>query len=360
MERIVDMDKIKNIEFLRVIGCLAVVFFHLFRNKIFLETFTDVHWVYRLSKVDHGYLAVELFFILSGIFFVLTLNTKLSLWEFVKKKLIRLYPVLVFVMLGYFLISLTGINEFEFKLYDNILCLLSLNGTGLVLERGRGNLGVFWYVSSMLWVLIPLFYSLKYFDKKVVNIILLGLVFLSYTFLVHADTGGYLRAIGGIGIGYFIGEWYKNNKDMIENCVLSVKCRLFLTIIEFMCLFFIINNLFIRPMKYRNDMIFIAVFTIITVCFLFNKGYISKVLDNISWTYISKYTYSIYMTHIFVLWIISHTIWKSGLPIIQMHPVLNTAGILALIAAFGIFTYHFVEVPAKAYFNKKMPEGKAR
>ena len=78
--------KIQNIEFLRIIGCIAVIALHFFGTPSFRNLFIDFGWIDKVFIMTrHGYLAVELFFILAGIFFVLTLDTGMSLWEFVKK-----------------------------------------------------------------------------------------------------------------------------------------------------------------------------------------------------------------------------------------------------------------------------------
>ena len=359
------MQKIKNIEFLRVIGCIAIVFLHFYNVNGFLGAFKDIEFINSMHiSTSNGQKAVDLFFMLSGFFFVLTLNLKQNTLDFVKKKIIRFYPVFIFVILLTLLASLFRLTNFHF--YDNLLCFLCLDGTGLAFKRG--DVTVFWYISSMLWVLLALFYSLKIFKKEQVNLFLVCAVFFCYSFLIHAKGGkitnntqtfyyifnvGMLRAIGGIGIGYFIGEWYKNNVEKIKNYTFNIYQKIFLTIIEFMCIYFTINNLMLHKIKFKNDMIFIVTFAILIICFLLKGGYISRILDNDFWGKISKYTYSIYMTHNVVRFVLKNSFWVSNSEFVYAYPMFNSFIAFVLVLILGIFTYHFVEKPCAQYFKER-------
>lgn len=118
------MQKIRNIEFLRVIGCLAIVALHLF-NKL-NEYFGDVSIYNQLhTATSNGQKAVELFFIISGFFFALKLNLVQSLWDFVKAKALRFYPMMIFstglVLLFYCL------HVIKYKIYHIFVNFLFLN-----------------------------------------------------------------------------------------------------------------------------------------------------------------------------------------------------------------------------------------
>lgn len=364
-----NLEKIKNIEFLRVIGCIAIILFHFFNGHGFYELYGTI-WNYGQLYWNtlNGNKAVDLFFILSGLFFTLKLAPPPnlpSMYDFVKKKVLRLWPVLIWSMFLSLLISLTG--AFRFSFFNNILTLLGLNGTGLVFKHG--NVGVFWYVSAMLWVLILFYYLLKNFDKKIVNLIIALLIYFSYAFILNARNGsignhvqtfyyifniGILRALGGIGIGYFIGEWYKNNKEKIKNLTLSLKTTLIITALELCCLYFIIYNLMLHKLRYNNQIIFIIVFATIIVLFLLNKGYISKALNNDFSVFLGKYTYSIYMTHTLIKEVFKNLIWKYYLTFGIAHPVLTIIIALSSVLIIGVFTYHCVEKPAAEYIKQKI------
>ena len=360
-----EQKRIKNIEFLRIIGCLAIILFHLCNKNRLYGLFSDIDLYSKLySMFQNGNKAVDLFFIMSGLFFGFKLDITKPLLEFIKHKLIRVYPLLVYCIVLFFLISLTGAVEFTF--YDNILNLLCLNGTFLVLKSG--NMGVFWYVSAMLWTMILFYYLIKYFGKPKANLVIAILAIFSYGFIIHAKGGtisnssktfynifnvGMMRAFGGIGLGYFISEWYKENIQSIKNVIYPIWSRLLITVVEFMCLYFIINNLMLHKLHYKNHMIFIVTFALIIILFLMKKGFISLILDNDIWSKFSRYTYSLYMTHTIVMNTLKGSLWKHYPTWVYAHPAVNVVMTLALVLLFGIFTYHFVEKPCTRYLTQR-------
>ena len=356
------MQKIKNIEFLRIIGCLAIILTHLF-NKLYGAL--DIEIYDKLCNMTcNGNKAVDLFFILSGFFFTYKLNLHRSCWEFVKHKLIRLYPVLIFVIILYFVFSLTGSVKFTY--YDNIFTLLGLSGTGIV--QKYGNASHFWYVSAMLWTLLFYYYLLKNYSKKNVNLFIAITILFSYSFLIYSRHGyigvlrntcyyfynlGMLRALGGIGIGYFIGEWYKTNIDKIKDWKPSTIQVVLLSGLEFITLYFIINNLMLHKLKYYNQFIFIIAFTVIIILFLVNQGVFSRILNNNICSNLAKYSYSLYMVHPPIYSLFSGSIWKYHPEIVYTHPTLNVIFTLSLVIIAGILTYHFIEKPATNHLTNK-------
>ena len=74
---------------LRGVAALMVVWFHIF------EAFATSHLD---QKINHGYLAVDFFFILSGFVIGYAYDDrwgKMTTWEFFKRRLIRLHPMVV-------------------------------------------------------------------------------------------------------------------------------------------------------------------------------------------------------------------------------------------------------------------------
>ncbi|MBP5615087.1 MAG: acyltransferase [Alphaproteobacteria bacterium] len=341
-----------NIEFLRIIGCIAIVWFHLTRVPILysIEIFKRFSYL-----ANAGYTAVDLFFIISGVFFGFGLNKSSSIIQFLKKRLIRLYPVLVAVMLTGFIISFTKL--FKFNIYKAVLTLFCLNGTSFMKDSTISDWATvdqFWYVSSLLWVSAFYFYLLKNFDKKVVNLIIALIVYFSYTFLIHPISdnvyqiwyGGVLRALAGVGTGYFISELYKNYGEKISKIQLNVLSKILISVIEFMCIFFTINNLSFHKLKFDNVFIYYFVFALLITLFIFKKGYISNMLNIHIWTCFSKYTYSVYMAHCLCILTLCTILSKYPSVITSYHYVFVPVILLACIL-FGIILYHFIEQPFK-------------
>ena len=245
------MSKIKNLEFLRVVGCLAILTLHFCSTAGFGAYKSSEVFRQLMSMTSSGQKAVDLFFILSGFFFALKLDVSQSLWSFIKKKLVRLYPPFIFTTLLFMVAS--WFCSLKFNVYQNVLDILGISGTPMGL--GYGSVGLFWYVSTLLWVSAFFFYLRKYFSRHSTNLIIALLAFFSYAFIIQARKGsianpaaiyGYvfsvaaMRGLGGIGIGYFIGEWYKFYQEKSTAPAIKLPGRLALTVLEGLCIFFII------------------------------------------------------------------------------------------------------------------------
>lgn len=364
------MNKIKNLEFLKILGMFAVVFYHMFlKTGLYnpdcnIVLFRKMHYM-----TSHGCLAVELFFILSGFFFAVTYKANDTVWNFVKKKFIRLFPVMLFVTLLYGIIAFCGIGHFSF--YDNILSLSFLYGMGINSKTAPFtydtlcNLDHLWYVSTMFWGLLLIFYLRKTLDKKQVNLIISILVFVSYIILLNLCSGkithfyhakvdiGFLRALGGLGIGYFIGNWYCDCKQKLLklNCNFKTKCAL--SALEIYCLYFLINNLILHNFKYYNNFIFVIFFIVTIILFLIKQGFVSNLLSNSIVPRLSKYCYSIYVSHMVVIMFMRGYIYQYQPVFITQHPAVVIAASLFLIICLGYITYNFVEKTAIEKFLKR-------
>ncbi len=356
-------EKIKNLEFLRIIGCIAIVLLHLFNQATFYTLFPDIEIYNKFRQMTaNGQIAVDLFFILSGFFFIYNYTSGKTAAEFIKKKIIRLYPVLIFIIILYFAASLTGV--LKFKYYDNLLTIFCLNGIGLTLKYD--NVCVFWYCSAMLWVM--LFYKclIDSYNYKTVNLIIAVISIFAYIFVIHVHNGsiyghfdtyyaffniGIMRAVAGMGVGYFIGGWYKNNLISIKNLKFNLFQKILISFTEFICIYFIINNLIFHKLKFQNKIIFIAVFTITIILFLIKQGIFSKLLDNKLCIVFSKYTYSVYMVHLFIYQVLKGSIWKYYPEFVYVYPIVNIIIPLFLTIILGAVTYHFIEIPFARLLN---------
>ncbi len=352
-------EKLHNINFLRIIGAISIVLLHYHVRKVGGAGF----YSYFRSLTRNGQKAVDLFFMISGLFFVLTLDTRKSVYDFLKKKVIRLWPVLLFATTILFVFSLLGIRKFD--IYANVLNILGIRALGYI--NGGGHISDFWYCSALIWTLLLLFYCRKYFDEKKFNLVLGIATILSYTILLQSHlfkinrdcpiflnmvTGDMLRAIGGMGIGYFIGLWYQDNVEKIKAYQPSVNVKIAISTLETLCLFFIISRLMFFKMNQKQDMIFIVSFMVIIVLFLFKKGFLSRLCDAPIMDTFARYTYSLYLTHKLVFYL-GEFITKKFPTLFFEHQILFFASNMVVAVAFAIFTYHFVETKAIKYFANK-------
>lgn len=93
------MQKIKNIEFLRTFLMLSIVLHHMFitRDWCLCSIFPNIYlYSFIKSFIAFSYNSVEGFFIIAGFLLFLTFKNSIKVVDFIKKKYIRLTPVIVF------------------------------------------------------------------------------------------------------------------------------------------------------------------------------------------------------------------------------------------------------------------------
>lgn len=156
------MNEIKGLTSLRGIAALAVVMQH------FSSTAQQHASVTIPSLVPHGYVAVDFFFVLSGYIMCYTYlraferDGRQALGPFLKKRVIRLLPLNVFVTfallgLGLLSVALLGRNMFFGDIrvpFDVLTNLFMLQGLGI----GKNLNGPSWSVSAefIAYLLFPL------------------------------------------------------------------------------------------------------------------------------------------------------------------------------------------------------------
>ena len=150
---------------LRGVAAIIVVIFHLF--EVFSESPID-------QIINHGYLAVDFFYVLSGFVIGYAYDdrwNKMSYWDFYKRRLIRLHPMVIastFLGAFYFFLEkceyytkMNDINPYFFILVI-IMSLLNLPTTKNIEIRGWGETNS---LNSTSWTLqyeylINILYSL--------------------------------------------------------------------------------------------------------------------------------------------------------------------------------------------------------
>lgn len=352
------MSKIKNIEFLRIVFMFAVVLMHYTAKWAKL---IDVDSIGHIAKhFSNGGKAVDGFFIISGFLLYFTLKNSTTIIDFIKKKILRLSPVIIFSVIVGFIASLFGLMKFSFH-----SALMTMTFTNVLADMSIGNwdeLAVTWYVSVLFWVSLLYFYLMKNFDKKYTNLAIGILSVVSYYVALKAHQGslgnphatflgiinlGFLRGFGGIGLGYFIAQWYKDNYNAIVNKICSVKEQCGYTFLEIIFLVAVFLELFILNSQHKYNFAIVIDIAILFILFLLKRGYVSQFLDNNFVASISKYTYSIYIIHMLLFKLLSSIIVQF-VDCYYLFPILFIAVIV-----FGVITYHFVEAPCARYLKKK-------
>ncbi|MFT3844147.1 MAG: acyltransferase [Lacibacter sp.] len=208
----------KTLDGLRGVAAVTVVMFHLF------ETFSGGDHTKQI--INHGYLAVDFFFVLSGFVIGYAYDDRwnnMSLGGFFKRRLIRLHPMIIIAMIiGAVTFYLQGSSAFPviqtvpvWKLLLVMLIGFTLIPVGQSLDiRGWGEMhplnGPAWtlffeYIGNILYGL---------FIRKFSNTMLAVLVFIAGAALMHLSvTSPHGDVIGGWSI-----EWTQFRIGLTRLC----------------------------------------------------------------------------------------------------------------------------------------------
>ena len=349
-----------NIDFLRFLFSVIIVYFHLNGNIIKKAVQSNSENIYKyLEEISsNGGYIVECFFIIAGFFLFKTIiNQKTNVIQYTINRISRLWPVLAFS----FLLS---VIFFKYNLYTAIINSLFLQCIGVTLIYK----GINWYISPFFWVSIFYFYILKIFDKKYAHLIIAFCIYFSLTGNINYFDGsagretikiffnsGVMRALSGIGIGYFIGLIYEKIKDKISYSLSTIKEKcsfLIISALEIYCFIFLINNFIFHKISYKNHLIFIIIFSILFFCFLTKKGLLSKLFDNKYLAFSGKFAYSIYVMQQITFNILGLTLWKYSV-FVNNVPVCITISLLFSVL-IGIITYYLIEIPVGKYIKQSL------
>lgn len=304
---------------------------------------------------------VEAFFIISGFLFVLTFKQSVSFIQFFVKKYFRLAPVIIFGTLLFAIASLFDLWDFTFK--HNILTMLLLNN--FIVRWSNGDVGSVWYVSALFSVFFIYFPLKKYVSNfKVYMLISSALTVIAYAILEYLRGGnfghpglnvgifniGFLRAVGGVGLGILCGEIYNLYSKNILACISNLPV-IVITLLEFISLGFItVWIACIHPKM--NNIVFVFVFVLLFLLFLLKQGYVSKFFEKDIWVSMAKYVYSIFVTHTIVYKLFSYNFWVNHVNFVEKYYWFPVIVNFVLVVLLGVFAYHFVEAPVVKIYKK--------
>lgn len=360
------MQKLRNLEFLRSYLIITIILLHMSINRSWslfgLYPDSDIYnFIHRAFA--HANNSVEGFFIIAGFLLVLTFKSGTTFADFVKKKYIRLAPVIIFSVLIVIVGEIFGI--LSFKPIPDMLSILLLNNFGICFAVSDNP--ILWFTSALFGGLVLYFCVHKYIRDKWHLLIFSILCIVGYLVLEILQGGkfshpfvnhygilntGFLRAVGGMGLGCVLGVLYKSNSDKILKAEISNPLKIFISAAELASLSFLVWwTLF--PHHSVNNIFFVLNFSVLLSLFVMKKGYFSAMFDSEIWVKLGRYQYSLYVIHYLVLQIFGVALWKTNPEFLCSHPYLPIAVMLLAVLALGIFTYHFIETPCADFLRNK-------
>ena len=231
-------DKRHDIDGLKGIAILAVVFYHLF------DLLKSAHFT-ESTLFDGGFLGVDIFFVISGflitssVFYRLS-NNDFSLLSFYKRRFLRIVPPLLFVciftlIIGYFLLFPEVYNELNIEVANALLFIgnfrFANSGGYFALDSSDKLLLHTWYlaVTIQFYILFPLIVLLlkKVFSlKRLPLAVTVVFILLTVTSVLVSRNGkGYLLTQCRI-FELFFGSVLFFYKDIVYKRVFSLNTYL--------------------------------------------------------------------------------------------------------------------------------------
>jgi peptidoglycan/LPS O-acetylase OafA/YrhL len=350
---------ISSLTGLRGLAAWWVVFYH-FREAMG----RDASQAWFDTLLAHGYLAVDLFFILSG--FVIAYNyaqffTRLEfaeLYLFYSKRIARIYPLHIFLLVLFIinpvalhLFSNSGETGSRYSYGYFLQSVLLIQNWGFAKELAW-NVPA-WSISTELaaYLLFPL--VIHFLKKMSVLFLVLGYaVFLTTLYLIFhynaLDSLGHEIARLGLYrcvLQFFMGAvlcllWVRffESREWISMAGLLIALILALT-------FWLVGGL--------SSLVFVPlVFTCAILYVLNERSLGANLLSRPSVAYLGEISYSTYLVHYFVKdWV---KFLSDDLGLLQFF----VYGLVVLVAS--IFLYHFIETPYRSRTFRMLQSGKQR
>jgi peptidoglycan/LPS O-acetylase OafA/YrhL len=292
---------------------------------------------------QHGYLAVDFFFIVSGFFLANTvLTSDINIFSWIKHKAVKIYPLylgsIIVILCGEFIIGClndTGILTFVKQNIDVVYEIFFLQRAGFTMYNINFP---DWYISSMLFTGFILFYFFSTYRESLLPMLFI-IVITSLSYLINrsgyinqhsaivfglVDVGN-IRALAGMSAGITLHSCIQNSKN--------VQSRILANVIEIIALLFIVLIIFLPNQEFqKTDILCYPLFSVVVFSCFKCRGIVSKFLENKILSFLSKYGLSLYLTHGLVI--------RYGKIIFENH--WNITTFLILIFTFSIVFHHVI------------------
>lgn len=344
-----------SLDFLRIMATVLVVFHHF--QQLTGARFSKFNF-YNDEKQVFTVL-IELFFVLSGYLLATTkdklLNSDISLFSFMKGKVIRLLPIAavsVFVYEILMFIVVTFMPDFpsyfakDINLWGAVITALGLQA-GWVFENPFIN-NPLWYVSVLLFMYIMMFF-LTFLAKKIscnplvlyILITLLGFAVINYDINLPFFNSYMARGYVSFFPGLIFGIYRKNHKINIKDIIISL-----VIILAFIAMS--ISHLGYISRGYNYLFILFVAPAFIS---LFDSDILRKCFKLKLVGFLSPISYGMIVWHIPVFLTIFMINYRFNLGI-DFNNYITMLIMTLIVLIYCIFAYYLIERPLVNYCNK--------
>ncbi len=350
-------NRLEELDGLRGIFALLVVCFHFSEGPQFDPLGYTSNFIFR-----HSFIFVDFFFVLSGFVIAYSylnhLNNTDAFIVFLKKRFIRLYPLLFYSVLIYVPLKAYGIfTGFEFNdgiytvynlIFETLDSLTFMNSTP-ILGSNEGMNPVSWSISAEMisyvyFGLIVILFMKKHIIAIALATIVTFIFFFQYGHLEVAGALGFLRGILGFSLGVIVHSLHQRFSCQFKGWEIPYLATLVM-------LFYFVD------LEIKQELILAFPFWFGLGIFIFCRsgGLISKFLRIRAVQFLGKISYSIYLNHFFVLWVIHFIFWKVlKLEASQPGVWISFISTLGVTIVYSFFTQRFIEVKLGGWLRDKI------
>lgn len=309
------MSKNLAIELLRFVA-ISVICLHHLQGEI-----PDMERI-----INHGYLLVELFFILSGFFIYASLSRKeYGICDFVSRRVARLYPQYIVALVLLYLFLLFK-DDATLNVVRCVWEITMIQNSGIVISGGYNY--PCWYVSVLVLCLVPSYLLATKVPKQVFLYCVPFFCFFSYTFMFSQG----LENWGVVGCVY-----YPLLRGFTDICLGGL---IFLMLPKFECKSKKINTLVIllatafsmfavcSQVKYEAVAVIAFIFLVFT---LFKNNYISTFLNRFKVIgLLGGLSYSMYLNHLLTIFVFKYLLEMNSISLTKESLILWFVSLLFL------------------------------
>lgn len=345
-----------NIDFLRILFVLFVVYYHFIRAKYVIGYDLDIYNNLARNARYIGEVCNSALFIISGYFLSNSFVKNISLFKFAFHKLMRFWPVLFFGVCSMFILSIFKLVPFNIG--ANILNLFCITKVGGGLAMQFNSLTPTWFVCALFWCSLFYFTLYKIINNKYVfNFVLAILIYFNFVIYLNSPLHDYelvggifskggCYAMANIGVGILI----KMFIEEIQNKSFNLNQPI-ITFIEVGLFCYLIQGFIYR---FREELLVVLIsFVVLFILFILKQGLLSKFLNNSFSKLIGKYAFSIYIMQTVIFVFFKAFLWKQEHFVIN-HPILIIFISLIFAIMLGVLTYHLIEEPCAKFLKKKL------
>ena len=349
-----------NINFIKLILVLVIVYYHIIAGKLSVLYPNVIQFTKMSNKIlNTGSYAVVIFFIISGYFLSKSLNGEVipSFIDFVKMKIIRLFPVLMLstLMCMGFSYLLPVQPEIETMILN---CFFIHNYSGGAHFESWN--GASWFVCALFWVSL-LYYSIFFMikDKIKRNFAISLICIFTFLSLITPEWGKGellrfcvvpyrdLYALYGVGLGCLLGD-LKIQSSVEKKSLLN---KFLFGILELVTFFLVLLPLYLNANEIKEPLLYITTVCLLLILLVKQQGFFSKFLNFPIFSVISKPSFSIYLMQEVCFVILQASFWKTSYP--AAHPVMGFIYSFMFCIFVGILIYKFFEKPVTKFLNNK-------